>query len=275
MTEPIKGLDQPAQGSGMVPLGPQGMVIAIQYFHGDEQRCMRLARLLAAIEPKRRDDVTLAFCRRFDTPMTPLAWETFLYCGRKFGVCQIQSERRGVGHPCGANELWAGTMEKFAEGWPAGIPRRSAVFLIEHDGCPLRADWISMLLAEHARSVAAGYSITGPYMGFLPHINGTLIMQVPWWIDHPSVHQTPPEEGWDIYHRETILADAYRTKLILNLHGSRKWKRDQLVPIAGEYAWMTSAKDDSVITWAEKSLVAKRGKRAVWKPLPRLDVTAT
>ena len=129
-----------------------------------------------------------------------------------------------------------------------------------------------LCLLEHRRSVAAGYSITGPYMGFVPHINGTLIMQVPWWIDHPSVHQTPPEEGWDIYHREAILADAYRTKLILNLHGSRKWKRDQLVPIAGEFAWMTSQKDDSVITWAERALVAKRGKRAVWKPLPRLVV---
>jgi hypothetical protein len=242
------------QASSVVPRGASGLVLAIQFWAGDEARALRLVRLLADLEPRRRKDVTLMLSRRFDLELSQVVAEAGEYASDSFAVIHHQSRRVGDGHPAGCNQLMGDTMDRLGEMWTAGELLHSSAFLIEYDGCPLRRDWLDVLIAEHDRTLAAGKAITGPYMAFLPHINGTMVMHVPWWVDHPSVHYTPPTQGWDIFHRETMLAAAYRTKLILNLHGSRNWTNDQLRPLSMEHVWMTSVKDESVIGWAERSL---------------------
>ena len=46
------------------------MQLALQYHAGDESSALRLARLLADIEPKKRTDVTLALVRRHDCELS-------------------------------------------------------------------------------------------------------------------------------------------------------------------------------------------------------------
>jgi hypothetical protein len=238
------------------------MFIAIQYWEKDEARALRLARLLADLEPRSRKDATIILARRFDTELSAEAFATAQYVGRKLPVMMVRSKRTGVGHPAGCNGLMAGVMDHLTDMWRSGDLLRSSVFLAEADGCPLRRDWLTILMEEQARAVTAGKGICGPYMNCflpngktLPHINGTLVMHVPWWIDHPSVHNTPPDQGWDIFHAPVMVPAAWRTTMILNIHHSKNWTADQLVPLAADHAWLTSVKDFSVLEWAENALV--------------------
>ena len=95
-----------------LPLPPAGLVVALQYWHGDRAAAMRLARLIAAIEPAPRRDVTIAFARRFDLPdLTADEHEAAEAVRARFPLITFRSRREGTGHPDGANALAAGTMQ--------------------------------------------------------------------------------------------------------------------------------------------------------------------
>lgn len=238
---------------------PSGLVIALQYWPGDEVRAMRLARLIADIEPKRRDDVALFFCRRHDmVTESALAWETWLHCAQKFRVGKLRSRREGEGHPRGCNELWSGVMDQLSEGWWAGRHSGHSVFTIEADGCPLRADWIDIIAAEQDLALKGGKRVTGALMnrGFR-HINGSLVAHFSLWQDRPSLHRTPSDQAWDLFHAGALLTEARPTTWIKNVYGAKGWTPGVLEPMSKETAWLSNTKDDSAIEWAESELAER------------------
>lgn len=239
----------------LVPIPPQGIVVALQYWREDEARAMRLARLLADIEPGRRDNVLLAFVRRFDMPETALLHETQMYCGFKFGTMTLRATREGTGHPWGPNELWSSCMEQFSGAWRDGQLAAHSIFTCEPDGCPLRVDWLDRLLEAHRRTLDAGKRITGPGMQQYPHLNGSLLSHLSVWQDRPSLHQTPPSQSWDMYHARVILAEGLPTTWAKNIYGACEWSAPSLNAMAKETAWLCSQKDDSAIDWAERRLL--------------------
>jgi len=244
--------------SNFVPFPPDGLVVALQYWSGDEGAAMRLARLLADVEVQNREDVTLAFCRRFDCPPSSLAADTFEHCAKKFRVMAIQSRREGVGHPHGCNELWSGTMDQLSCAWAAGNMTASSVFTIEADGLPMSPDWIDRLQRDHTRTMEAGKRITGPLMGWpVRHINGSLIAHLSMWGDRLSLHRTPSNHAWDIFHAVALMAEARPTSLIKNVYGSRDWSDSALASMSQETAWLANTKDTSAIEWAERTLVER------------------
>jgi len=244
----------------VVPFPPSGLVIALQYYAGDEGAAMRVARLIADLEPARRDDVLLAFCRRHDTPQSRLSWDTQLHCGFKFGTMAIQSERKGEGFPAGPNGLWSGTMDALARAWRSGKLPVSSVFCCEPDGVPLRRDWIGVLKAEHARTLRAGKRVTGPWVEHpIPHFNGTFISHLSLWWDRPSLHETPAEQAWDLFHAHVLASEGQATGAIKNIYGAVDWTPGALAALARETAWLTSTKDTSAIAWAERTLVERPG----------------
>lgn len=255
--------------SNFVRFPPAGMVLALQYFAGDEEAAMRLARLLADIEPGPgpRDDVVLAFCRREDIdPPSRLAEQTFWYCSEKFRVMKIRSRRPGAGHPHGCNELMAGVMDQLSTSWRSGNLRVPSVFLMEGDGCPLSRDWIDRLLAEHQDALVHGKRVSGAYTEGtvptrIPHINGSLIAHLSMWFDRPSLNQTPADEAWDLFHAQALLTEAQPTTLIQNLYGARDWSESALAALGRESAWLASTKDGSAMVWAERTLVAGAEER--------------
>ncbi len=256
-------------GSNFVRYPPAGMVLALQFWEADLERTMRLARLLADIEPRRRDDVVMALCRREDiaTP-PPIVEETWWHCAKKFSVMHLRSARPGAGHPHGCNELMAGVMDALAASWQEGVVRAPSVFLMEGDGCPLSADWIDRLLAEHQDALVHGKRVTGAYTEGtvptrIPHINGSLIAHLSTWIDRPSLHKTPADEAWDLFHAVALMQEAQSTTLIRNLYGAREWSESALVAMGREAAWLSSTKDDSALAWAERTLVAGVVERRV------------
>jgi len=251
-------------GENWVPYPPLGLVVAIQYWREDEAPALRLARLLADIEPARREDVTIAFCRRFDTERSELLAETFGYCAAKFRVQILRSEREGTGHPDGCFGLWAGTMDQLAEQWSDGRTEACSVFTVEADGVPLCTDWLDRLRYEHGRALRVGKRVTGAFTegggeaARLPHINGSLIAHLSLWPDRPSLHRTPAGQAWDVFHAPALLAEAQPTPLIKNVYGARAWAPETLKAMAKETAWLSSCKDVSAFEWAEQTLVPAR-----------------
>lgn len=241
-----------------VPFVDPGLVVALQYWSGDRDRAFRLARLIADIEPAYRTDVTLVLAGRFDTNVGD-ASATVAHCGTKMRTFAVLAGPTGygkTGHPDGASGLWTGTMEQLADRWCTGDLDRSSVFTIEADGCPISRDWISRVRAEHQRTLDAGRRVTGAFMPRpQPHINGSLVMSIPWWIDTLSMHSTPDGHAWDVFHRETILAAACRSDEIRNVYGATHWIGEQLRPMSKQMSWLSSTKDESAIKWAEEALV--------------------
>ncbi len=243
-----------------VPVAREAFVIAIQYWSGDEARAMRVARLIADIEKEPRSDVLLAFCRRFDCDWSSLAERTATYVSHRLPVMMMQSDRRKAGHPDGANGLWAGTVELLANMWREGRSRPS-IFTVEHDGCPLSRDWINRLTAENIRATANGKRVTGcvmgPREGLVAHVNGTLMLHASMWFDRPSIQVTPDGDAWDIYHGSVFMAECQPTNLIRNIYGATDWTPGVLQALARDTVWLSSAKDDSAIEWAERELVTR------------------
>ncbi len=243
-----------------VCLPPSGMVIALGYWAGDLAQAMRLARLIGAIETRRRDDVVFAFCPRFDVEWTAEQQAVFMEVGRKFGVCRVtQRPPHATGHPDAPNAMFASTLGQFAEAWRAGQSRAHSVFLCEPDGAPLRRDWIDVLKYEHDWTMRDHLSVTGPWVEHpVPHLNGSMIVHFSTWFDCPSIRETPEGHAWDLMHAHALWARGRATGALKNIYGAANWSDYALTGMARETAWLTSTKDDSAIAWVERTLVAAR-----------------
>ena len=254
-----------------VPPPPEGFVIALQFYAGDKDRALRLARLIANIEPEVRRDVALAVCPRFDigdcddiaTTMFDDIATTMFDVMKKIPALLVESDDpTGVGHPEGANGLWSFTFNALAEMWQAGRLNYGSVFFIEPDGCPLRRDWISVLLNEHRRTLEAGKRVTGAVMHQpdptrSPHVNGSLIAHLSLWADRPSLHRTPADQAWDLFHAPVLMAEVRETSLVRNIYGATEYTPPVLAALARQTAFLASTKDDSTIEWAESALVGR------------------
>lgn len=253
---------------GAFPLPPSGLVVAVQYYSGDVAEAMRLVRLLADIEPVPRADATLALVRRFDMPELSIAeMAAANHARRKFPVLAFRSKREGVGHPDGCNALAAGAMDHLSTMWRAGTLHRRAVFLVEADGCPLRRDWLDCVTEAHRWTVAEGKAVTGTAMSDVGHINGSMVIQLPWYLDHPSVHETPAGHAFDLFHADTYLAAARRTSRIANHHGALAWSPSALWAMSREVAWLASTKDGSAKDYAERMITSNPICEACGEPL--------
>lgn len=241
-----------------VPFAPSGFVIALGYWAGDIEQALRLARLIGAIESRRRADVVFAFCPRFDVEWDAAQQATFLEVGRKFGVCRLtQRPPHVTGHPDAPNAMFASTLGQLAEEWRAGRLGAHSVFLCEADGVPLRRDWVDVLKAEHERTLRAGRRVTGPWMEHpVPHFNGSMMLHLSTWFDRPSLHETPSQQAFDIFHAHVLAAEGCATGAIKNIYGGTDWTSGALAALARETAWMASVKDHSALLWAERTLVS-------------------
>lgn len=256
LPEPIQDLlrAQAKLPDNPVPQRERGLVIALQYWDGDAHRAFRLAKLIADIEPKFRNDVTLVLVGD-GAASPPAPMELVGICGTKMRTFAVRASHAASGHPDGANALWLGTMELLCEMWRSGDLERQDVFTIEADGCPLHQYWIDRIKAEHAESNARGLRVTGPLMSRpVPHINGTLVMSLPWFFNHPSLGVTPEGEAWDVYHRDEIMEAARPSQEIANIYGATQWRAEQLKPMGKQSSWLASTKDNSAIVWAERVL---------------------
>lgn len=172
-------------------------LLCLQYWEGDRAQALDLMKLIAANEDKKRQDVDIMFCSRFDCEHDQ---ETVLVAQEKFSTVHLfRSDRQASGWPWGPNELWFSTItEVWQRQAAARMPAYDTILTFEGDCCPLQRDWLDCLLAEWQRTRPA------KVMGALqsapgPHINGNAFFDgdrsfTGWIRDRGSCS---PHSGWD------------------------------------------------------------------------------
>ena len=226
---------------------PMQFLVAIQFWDGDKAHALRLARFLADIEPTFRDDTIIALAARFDVAMDAEIQATYDHVSRKFPVTFMRSNRQATGHPDGCFGLWAGTAELAYSRWLGGWPVANVLF-VESEGVPARFDWIDSLKRAHAANLLTGKRITGARMEgafYDPHVNGSLLMHLSAWGDHPGWRSCPKDIAWDCFHGQSMLGELGPVPSILNLYGAQELSLSVYKTIGSNYAWIASVKDGS------------------------------
>lgn len=231
-----------------LPHHPMPLLVAIQFWRGDRDRALRLARFLADIEPAFREDTMIALAARFDVPLDAEIYEAMMDVGRKFPVTFIRSLREAEGHPDGCHGLWAGTAEACFRRWLKGW-RCANVFFAEADGVPARYDWIDAIKAAHAENLERGKRVTGARMDgtkyYDSHVNGSLLMHISALSSHPEWLECPSGEAWDCFHGTTFLQELGPVRSVLNLYGAHDVSLSVYKTIGANWAWIASVKDES------------------------------
>jgi hypothetical protein len=246
------------------------LVIALQFFTGDWWRAVKLARLLADVEARRRDDVCLLFVRTSEGPVTRLLDEVIARCSEVFHVQSLvirpDTEARRArwdllsAWPTGPNVLWAGAAEYFL----TMSPRWSTIFFVDGgDGVPLHREWVDVAVGDHARTLRAGLSVTGAVfrdgLGRW-HVNGNVFMERSFLEGHPEVLVMPecrrvttgpvPREAWDVYHAPVVLPEC-RASSVVCCEWRRVGVRADLFPEAALHsAWWHGFKDGNFVDLA-------------------------
>src|SRR6188768_1505525 len=108
------------------------LILNVQFWDGDKEQAMALVRLLADLEPKKRDDVIMLFTARFDCEFDESA---IAYASTKFDTYRFKCTRNATGWPNGPNQVMGESYSHCVEAHRDGrLPREcDGVFFIESD----------------------------------------------------------------------------------------------------------------------------------------------
>jgi hypothetical protein len=243
---------------------PLPLAIVLQFWRGDRIRARALARFLADIEPAPRDDVLFVFARQDNCPMDEGLHAAQMYVGKKFPVmdlvAKVDPKKK---YPGVCYDAWASAVQQLSDGYHSGKLPYGNAFFFEADGCPIGSDWVDRLKKAHEETLLLGKRVTGPLIRFGGvdashqvggHINGTLVMHMSCWDDHPSLHRCPPEYAWDVFHGLVLRNEAGPSQIIRNEHGATGISESAYHVMGKESAWLTSVKDGTPQHWCRRYL---------------------
>lgn len=230
------------------------LALVLQFWRGDQAAALDLAKMLTDIEPQTREDVVFVFARRFDLPMSSEIEAAAQYCRAKFPVVpDFQSKRQGTGRPDGCFGLWAGCLELLWEGYIRGEHMCESAFMFEADGLPLTRDWLDRLKRAHVETQQLNKRVTGAICQHrFPHVNGSFIIDLSCWVDHPSLHNCPPGWCWDVFHGKTLLMEAGPSHAIISQYAMGAISELVFRALSLEHAWVSSTRDGSARVFAER-----------------------
>lgn len=235
------------------------LLLALQYWEGDREQAMKLARFIADLQPSHSLAADFMFVRRFDCKESDSA--TVEHVSRKFNTHTFQCRRRGVGWPTGCNDLWAGLMENLYHRMESKmLPHYRAILTFEADCCPLTNDWIERLGKrwDSLRGVCmAGDIVEAEHMH--EHINGNCLVSTNLeflrWISKIAV--CPPRCGWDYYFapefKKRGWADIPEIISVWRTSGYTAKRYTQLVKDG--VVFLHGVKDDSLLDMTRKYLL--------------------
>jgi len=224
------------------------ILLALQYWEGDREQAMKVARLIADLEPRFCEKADFLFVARFDCTHDLAAIK---HVSAKFNVHHYINRQRGQLWPHGCNSLWFGTMDwVYSYGEAERIPPYKAILTFEADACPLAPNWITELSNFWDR---AKQKVVGPLL-FSPgeHINGNAMFSGDKgflkWISR-DVGGCTPHGGWDY-----ILAPEFKKRGWADCPKMRSWWKTpttdyaKFEELSQQHAvFLHGVKDDSMI----------------------------
>lgn len=220
------------------------LIYNLQFWSGDKAQAMALARLIADLEDKPRQDVIFLFTARFDTTHDEA---TIAYVEKKFPVLRYTTKRRGVGWPDGPNKMMADSYEHCVNLWKHNKlpPHISAVFLGEADCVPLRRGWLDEIIQEYK---SCGKRFLGAWLKLgdanVEHVNGNCVMSMDFWKKCSGIFHPPSKGGWDAALRYAILPNAAPSRLIFSDYrlgtSDNPWKGDDYLWLPKRYGTPTN-----------------------------------
>lgn len=248
------------------------MILALEHCERDLVKTMRLARLLANLEPAYRTDFLLGLVCQPGTPRPSLVDETVEHCSTKFKVEHVVSEYGAPGWADGSGQLWRGTMSHFYSMWKEGKLQHDSIATFDGgDGVPLHNNWIDLLIAEHEITRRAGKLVSGLLNMDVPahaHINGNMIVELALWERYPEIRDTPlgasPAEYykcWDIYHGKVFMSNSRPSTVVCNHWNSKRITKKDMDDAAVSSVWLHGYKDERFHDLARERLLNDLGGR--------------
>jgi hypothetical protein len=235
------------------------LLLALQYWSGDYEQAMRLARRIAALEVGPRRDVEFLFVVRFDAPEP--SKEAIAELSAKMPVMSYRTRRRGVGHPSGCNDMWH---DLLGEQWRRFLQVKGyadlyhGVFSFEADNVPLCADWLDRVLSEWRFGLEQGKIVWGCRVpdveGPGAHINGNMIFVPDLFGRVRGLEGCPSQHAWDVFHADKWIDKAHYSGEIVNFYRALEVPKKRLYEkTRARYALVHGVKDDSAWNLALKS----------------------
>lgn len=189
------------------------LILNVQHWEGDKEQAMALLRLMADLEPVKREDVYLLITCRFDGTFDE---ETVQYASQKFNITKFKTTRKATGWPNGPNQMAGESYLFCVDSFRKGrFPGATAVMFIEADCVPLRKNWISELYNEYKGS---GKEISGCWLkkqdAGIEHVNGNCLISINFWRRCKEIFWPDVKGGWDATLRYHMLPVAHPSKLI-------------------------------------------------------------
>jgi hypothetical protein len=234
---------------------------------------MKLLRLLADLERRRRDDACLLLVRTTECPQIRYLDETISRCSEIFHVeslvlrpdTLVRRERWDylTVWPVGPNVLWAGAAEYFLRDMG---PQWTTIFFADGgDGVPLHREWVDVFQEDHLKTLRGGQSVTGSVfhdgVGRW-HANGNVVMERSFLRDHPEVLVMPePREAWDVYHAQHILPEC-RASTLVHCGWRQVGARAEHFPeVSKSSAWWHGCKDGNFVDLARRHVLGEESPR--------------
>lgn len=191
-------------------MSPKKILLALQFWDGDKEQAMKVARLVADLQPGICEIADFMFVARFDCTQDQ---RTIEHVSRKFNVQHFINQRfRGAEWPHGCNQLAFGTLDYvYTKMESKRIPDYKAVLLFEADSAPMHPAWISALSEEWDKK---DVKVLGHLLAHGPdgkgHVNGNCLISTDKaflkWLCR-DVGGCTPHAGWD-----WVLAPKFRQK---------------------------------------------------------------
>ena len=236
------------------------ILLVLQFWKGDQEQAMRLARFIADLSPGMNDHADFLFAARFDCSQDQ---DTMKYVSRKFNVWTMTCRRRGVGWPHGCNELWFGTMSWIYDMISMKkLPHYKAVFTFEADCVPMRPDWLQHFCREWDSLQAKRPTYVAGALLLAPgeHVNGNAMFSADLrflrWVSKDIV-SAASSAGWDY-----LMAPQFRQWGWAQMPGLVSYWNSRTLPeweinrlFWTGMAFLHGVKDDSLLKAARKRLL--------------------
>jgi hypothetical protein len=190
--------------------------VCLQFWAGDRQRAMQLARFIADLEPTKSKVADFTFVARFDTQHDP---ETIEYVSKKFDVHLVKTVRQMTGWPAGCNTMALDLFGQAATKFVKKQWQHKAIYLIESDVMPLTRKWLAELSKEFEQARMRRKFILGAWCPFhspVGHINGNMLVAPDLLHRIPGLENCPPKAGWDAYFAPKFAPHWLKSRIMQN-----------------------------------------------------------